>query len=85
MNYDTAITTAKVGTIASGSATVIADFLGDIPVAVYGLGATILFGIIGLAITIYFKNKEYRIKLAEFKLNNNGIDPEEFLNTIIQE
>jgi hypothetical protein len=85
MSYDTVITTAKIGTVAGGSTTVVAGVLENIPIAVYGLGATIFFGILGLAVAIYFKNKEYRIKLAEFKLNNDGLDPEEFLATVLRE
>jgi hypothetical protein len=85
MSYDTVITTAKVGTVAGGSTTVVAGVLENIPIAMYGIGVTILFGILGLAVTYYFKYKEYRIKLAEFKLNNNGLDPEEFLATVLRE
>jgi hypothetical protein len=81
MSYDTAVTTAKVGTIVGGSTTVIADVVNNIPVAIYGLCATIAFGLFGLAVTFYFKNKEYRIKLAEFKAAHRGADPDDFLDT----
>jgi hypothetical protein len=81
MTYDIAVTTAKVGTVAGGSTTVVAGFFSNIPVAVYGIFATVFFGIMGLAVTYYFKNKEYRIKLAEFKVKHGGADPDDFLES----
>jgi hypothetical protein len=81
MNHEVVITTAKVGTVAGGSTTVVAGFFSNIPIAVYGLFATFLFGILGLAVTYYFKNKEYRIKLAEFKASHNGAEPDDFLDS----
>jgi hypothetical protein len=83
MNHDAVVTVAKVGTIAGGSTTMVAGWLSYIPIAVYGLAATILFGILGLAVTFYFKNKEYRIKLAEFKAAHHGAEPDYFLDTQI--
>jgi hypothetical protein len=41
----------------------------------------VFFGIMGLAVTYYFKNKEYRIKLAEFKVKHGGADPDDFLES----
>jgi hypothetical protein len=81
MNYDFAVITAKIGTVTGGLTTVIAGYLSNIPIAVYGIFVTILFGVMGLAVTYYFKNKEYRIKLADFKVKYQGADPEDFLDT----
>lgn len=81
MTYETTVAIAKVGTVTGGSTTVVAGFANNLPVAWYGLTATIAFGILGLVVTYYFKNKEYRIKLAEFKAQHNGAEPEDFLDT----
>jgi hypothetical protein len=81
MNHDAVITVAKVGTVTSGFTTVVAGWMHEVPVSVYGLLTTILFGILGLAVTYYFKNKEYRLKLAEFKATHRGADPDDFLDT----
>jgi acyl-coenzyme A synthetase/AMP-(fatty) acid ligase len=81
MTYETAVTTAKIGTVAGGSTTVVAGYFSNIPVAAYGIFATVFFGVMGLVVTYYFKNKEYRIKLAEFKAKHKGADPEDFLDS----
>jgi hypothetical protein len=81
MNHEAVVTIAKVGTVTGGSTTVVAGWLSYIPIAVYGLIATIVFGILGLAVTYYFKNKEYRLKLAEFKAQHEGAEPDDFLDT----
>jgi hypothetical protein len=85
MNHDFVVTISKFGTVLGGLTTIIADRMSNLPIAVYGLWATILFGTLGLLVTYYFKNKEYKIKLADFKLAHNGLDPEEFLATQIAE
>ena len=85
MNHEAVITVSKLGTVTGGLTTIIADQMSNLPVAVYGLFATFLFGTLGIAVAYYFKNKEYKIKLAEFKLAHNGIDPEEFLATQLDE
>jgi hypothetical protein len=85
MNHEAVVTVSKFGTVTGGLTTIIADRMSNLPIAVYGLWATILFGTLGLLVTYYFKNKEYKIKLADFKLAHNGIDPEEFLATQITE
>lgn len=85
MNHEAVVTVSKFGTVTGGLTTIIADRMSNLPIAAYGLFATILFGTLGLAVTYYFKNKEYKIKLATFKLDNNGLDPEEFLATQLDE
>jgi hypothetical protein len=85
MNHEVVVTVAKVGTTTGGLTTVIAGALSQVPIAVYGLIATIAFGVLGLAVTYYFKNKEYRIKLAEFKAKHKGADPDYFLDTLQSE
>lgn len=81
MNHDVVVACSKAGTLIGCSTTVVGSYLSNLPVAVYGLGATILFGTLGLAVTYYFKNKEYLIKLAEFKAKHNGAEPDDFLDT----
>ena len=80
MSHEAVITIAKVGTTTGGLTTIIAGFLHHIPIAVYGLVLTTVFGVLGLWVTTYYKKKEYRIKLAEFKAKHKGADPEFFLD-----
>lgn len=82
MNHEAVVTVSKFGTVTGGLTTIIADRMSNIPVSIYGLLATLLFGTLGLAVTYYFKNKEYRIKLAEFKAAHGGAEPDDFLDTI---
>jgi hypothetical protein len=82
MNHEVVVTVAKVGTTTGGLTTVIAGVFSNIPIAVYGILLTAVFGILGLVVTYYFKNKEYRIKLAEFKVKHKGADPDYILDRL---
>jgi hypothetical protein len=64
----TAVTVSKVGITGSTIATIGASFAGQNEIAVVGLIATIIFGIIGVVVNFYFRFKEDRRREREHKV-----------------
>lgn len=72
------IATAQVGTATSCTTTVAAATVNNTTVALLGLFFTVVFGTLGLAVSFYFKNKEYKVAVAEFKAKHDGRHPDSF-------
>lgn len=65
---DNIIPIAKAGTLTSLSATIVSDLLASPRLVSWlGLAVTIFFAVLGLFATVYFKRREEKIQLAEFR------------------
>lgn len=59
------VTVSKIGTVGGVGVAGVAEMFGERSIALFGLGFTILFGVLGLLVTYHFKNKEYVLKAKE--------------------
>lgn len=57
----TLVTISKLGTVGSTAVAAGASWLQQYGIAVAGLAFTVLFGVLGLLVSHYFKNKEFEL------------------------
>ena len=65
----TTVTVAKIGTTGSSIATVGASFAGENTIAVMGLVATVIFGLMGVIVNYYFRHKENKRRDEEHAMH----------------